>query len=341
MNTAEIKGIIEGSYNIKINKITNFRDKCAFESGDGGQYMFMPTDLSQERILYTCAAQIHLRNCGFSRTNMYLRTVSGEPFIHYNDVLYMITPVLPGRECNLEFSEDRSAAAKCLASMHNASRGFTSQRASKIISVLCPKGEAKTACAKSDFGRLPEVLRRRTGELERFGRIAKRGNGRFDHAYRQICSEFTELAGKLCDELESSDYSFISDKMGREGYICHKNFSGHNVKIGPEIYMINFEECRIDMPSWDVVSILKKTLKVSDWSENVVYDVLNDYSSVRVLDAGELAVIRILFKFPQKIWRIVNKYYNSNRTWGEKINLEKLNEAVAEQKKVNEIAAVI
>ena len=63
-------------------------------------------------------------------------------------------------------------------------------------------------------------------------------------------------------------------------------------------------------------------------------EIINEYSKIRNISGDELNIIKIMLAFPQKLWRIANKYYNSRRAWCEKSCLLKLSEIKKESEKI-------
>jgi spore coat protein I len=58
--------------------------------------------------------------------------------------------------------------------------------------------------------------------------------------------------------------------------------------------------------------------------------IIDVYSKYEDLSKVELDIMYSILQFPQKFWRVVNKYYNSRRSWSEKIYVAKMREVVDE-----------
>jgi spore coat protein I len=71
-------------------------------------------------------------------------------------------------------------------------------------------------------------------------------------------------------------------------------------------------------------------MKKCGWHVSEAYEILEEYSQLRELSKYEIEIMRIILAFPQKLWRIVNKYYNTRRSWCEKSCLIKLAEIESE-----------
>jgi spore coat protein I len=57
-------------------------------------------------------------------------------------------------------------------------------------------------------------------------------------------------------------------------------------------------------------------------------NIIEDYSNIAPLNKGDLVLMLSLFEFPQKFWRIAERYYRGKNGWEEKIFLSKYNDIV-------------
>ena len=57
---------------------------------------------------------------------------------------------------------------------------------------------------------------------------------------------------------------------------------------------------------------------------------MDEYRQIEELSSDELIVLKIILQFPQKFWRVINKYYNSKRSWSEKSFILRLQEVIEE-----------
>jgi spore coat protein I len=55
---------------------------------------------------------------------------------------------------------------------------------------------------------------------------------------------------------------------------------------------------------------------------------MEDYSSIAPLNKEDMVLMLSLFEFPQKFWRITERYYKENAGWDEKTFLSKYNDIV-------------
>jgi spore coat protein I len=52
--------------------------------------------------------------------------------------------------------------------------------------------------------------------------------------------------------------------------------------------------------------------------------ILDVYNSSRSISDSEYKILKILFCYPEKFWKIINYYYNSNKAWYSEKNEDKL-----------------
>jgi spore coat protein I len=71
-------------------------------------------------------------------------------------------------------------------------------------------------------------------------------------------------------------------------------------------------------------------MRKCDWDIGKAGMIISAYSSVEPLDSDETAVLKLMLMFPQKFWRVINRYYNSRRSWSERSYLTRLQEVISE-----------
>ncbi|MDR0286970.1 MAG: CotS family spore coat protein [Clostridiales bacterium] len=308
---------IEMNYGFKIDKLSPYRDGYLLETSIGTALLRAPK-ISQERIEFINNALTHLSKNKFSCTDQYIQSLNNKPYITLNDIVYVCVPHRSGRDCNFENTRDLAGASHLLAAMHKASQGFTSETAGPNV--------------RSELGGLPQLFRRRLDELKRFRKMAKRSSGKFDYAFLSVADEYCQLGETVLFELGCSPYSTLVEKARKEGCLCHCDFTGHNILINHnDSYLLNFENCTIDLPIYDIANFLRRRMRKCNWDFTEAKYLLDNYNAIRPISKAEMEVLRLMIQFPQKLWRIVNKYYNSKRSWCEKNCLDKLTEVIDEK----------
>ena len=339
----DIITIIDEAYDLKSTNHMQTRDGIVFstKSPFTKTYILKPVQDDIERKLFVYLIHTFLYQNGFTNTDKILLTNQNSLTIEIDEQRYILSNIQKGCQCSAEDIQDIKFAAKLLADMHNRSEGFTAESAEKIASNV--NTEKELPYVKIDLGGLQDLFEHRSKELVRLKKIALRRKNIFDYEYVAIADKYCNMANDACAALKESKYSILCEEYGKKGIICHKEYSPHNIiKFNDsEGGIINFDKASIDLPLFDIVNLIKRHMKKNGWDARNGAEIINEYSKIRNISDDEIAIIKIIFAFPQKLWRIVNKYYNSRRSWCEKSCLLKLSEIKKEreetEKFLNEI----
>lgn len=299
-------------------------------------YILKPVCESFERKVFTSSIYKHLNNHGFTNTDSIILTKNNNLTMEIDGKKYICNKVLVGKQCSGENLQEVKKAAKLLATMHNCAKGFTNKVALELNSFVLTENENKNTYLKNELGELKEIFSHRSNELSRFKKLATRRKSVFDYEYRAIADKYCNKAFELSQALKESKYDEISAYYNTHGIICHKKYTFHNIVFSEncEGGIINFEQASIDLPLFDIVNLIKRRMKKCGWKVSEALEILEEYSKIRNLTKDEFEIMRITLSYPQKLWRVVNKYYNSRRSWCEKSCLLKLSEFQKENEEV-------
>ncbi len=305
-------------------------------SNEQSTYIIKPLIEANEKKLFIYSIQKHLHENGFKIADRIILTKDNHIHIELEEKYYYCSIYTKGTQINPENLNDIKSASMTLAKMHNASTGFTQKKAAELMS--CDKSiQDYEKYIKCDFGVLNQLLNHRTEELLRFKKQALKRTGIFDYEYSSIADEYYEIAKKAILDLNNSIYTTLCEKYKTEGSICHKDITSHNIITSNNgIYFSCFDNATIDLPLLDLYNLIKHRMKKGGWNANDAYEIINEYDKQKNITTDEIKIIKILFAFPQKLWRVVNKYYNSRKSWCEKSCILKLSEIKKEQKKIDE-----
>ena len=356
----DIGTLVQEYYGICVVKCCNTREGWVIENEAQERLLCRALPLRGEKIVGTYVILNHLNENGFDKTDRYITALNGLPFMPGYGVNYVLMRRRAGRECEINCCEDLAAASRLLAEMHLASKGFTQPKAEGVLrrfhDLLNPP---EAACEeprqglgdeqkevqfnfncyiKNDLGNIPDTFKRRLEELKKFRKTAKKSRNTFDYAYLSVADYYCNLAEQIYGEIEQSPYRKLTEMYREEGCICHRDYTGHNILLGKNEAVLNFESSCIDLPVYDVANFLRRRMRKCGWSVGDAEFILNNYSKTRTLSDDEIVVLKILLQFPQKLWRIINKYYNSRRSWCEKSCLMQLEEVKQEKDPLAEFA---
>lgn len=311
----ESRELIETTYGLRIFSIKPCRAGYILDTDQGKKYLHQ-CQCSENRIIYVHDAKQHLEQHGFTTLDTYSVAVDGRPFMEIDNQFYIVTPFIDGREC--EFGDDADAvrAAVALSAMHKAGKGFKPRLGLAIA---------------SELGKLPESLTKRYDEILRMRRKAERERGAFDYIYLDCVDKFIELAEESLRLLGGLEYPRLVKKTLLEGGICHHDYSYQNILMkGPTTYITGFEACGEEIRIYDLVNLIRRKMRKCNWNPQKASILLDAYSELDPITRDESVVMKAMLLFPQKFWRVANRYYNSRRSWAQKNFTGMLEEVITE-----------
>lgn len=306
---------VSDNYDIEIKSFNTFKDAFLIVSNNE-KLVLKKSILSDERLLFIHAAKEHLNRNNFVNIDKYLCTADGSPFITIENSNYVLTKHLEGVECNFDNKNDIINISRLLASFHKASKGFVAP-GNTII--------------RSDLGKIPLFFGKRLDEIKKLKKVAKKGKTKFDYLFLENYDYFCNIGEEALNLINNSKYDKLVDKTREEGIFCHHDFTHHNIiHTDKKYYIINFDFCCYEVKVYDIANFLRRKMRKCDWDINEAKLILNEYRQVEEISPDELAVLKIILQFPQKFWRVINKYYNSKRSWSEKSFVIRLQEVIDE-----------
>lgn len=60
---------------------------------------------------------------------------------------------------------------------------------------------------------------------------------------------------------------------------------------------------------------MRKILEKYDWDIQTAYKMMEEYDKIKPVSDTERALLAALFAFPEKFWKVMNYYFNSNKAW--------------------------
>ena len=117
-------------------------------------------------------------------------------------------------------------------------------------------------------------------------------------------------------ELLKEDFTKFYHNIKENRIFAHGEFQYHNVMyVGTQIGVINFDKCQCDSRVRDISLILRKTLEKTNWSLELGKLLMDQYESITPLTSDEKKQLFYRLAYPEKFWKILNFYYNSNKAF--------------------------
>ncbi|TYQ14804.1 UNVERIFIED_CONTAM: spore coat protein I [Acetivibrio alkalicellulosi] len=302
-------------YGLKINNVYSYKHYHVIEESTGKKVL-KSMNISPERVLFIHGAKEHLYKNNFKNLDRYLCTIEGKPYSIIDGTVYTVAYMANGRECDFDLKEDVIRATKSLALLHRASKGYI---------------PPSSSLGKNDLGNLTRYFGKRLDEIKRAKKIAQREKGKFDYLLLEYIDYFFDLGEDALNKIYKSEYFNLVDKAKIERNFCHHDFSYSNIICdGDKTFIINFDYCTYELKIYDVANLLRRKMRKCSWNINEAMAIIDAYVSVEPITHDEFEVLKIMLQFPHKFWRVINKYYNSKRTWREMKFYAKFEEVINE-----------
>ncbi|MCS6131998.1 CotS family spore coat protein [Clostridium botulinum] len=312
---------IERQFDIKIETIKANKG-VYYVKTNKGERCLKRINYGPQKLLFVYGAKEHLVKNGFGNLDRYYLNVNDEPYALVNEDLYTLSEWLEGRECDFRNIDEVKIAAKTLAGMHEASKGYDPPENSKL---------------KSDLGRWPHLMEKRTKSLDKMKDIIRKKNIKndFDMIYLKSMEFYRDLGKQALQTLKESNYYELCMVAEQEKTFCHHDFTYHNIIIdnNEKPHIIDFDYCKREVRTFDISNFMIKVLKRVDWNIDFAKAIIEAYNSVCKLRDDEYKVLYAYLQFPQRYWRLANRYYYNEVNWGQNTFTNKLSSIIDEKDK--------
>lgn len=312
---------IERQFGIKIEQIKANKGVYYLKT-DKGERCLKKINYGPQKLLFVYGAKEHLRKNGFNNLDKYYLNINGEPYALVNEDLYTLSEWLDGRECDFHNIEEVKIAANTLAKLHEASKGYDPPENSKL---------------KSDLGRWPHLMEKRIKSLDKMRDMIRKKSIKndFDMLYLRSMEFYKEIGKKALATLKESDYYELCMRAENEKSFCHHDFTYHNIILSDnmDVHVIDFDYSKREVRTFDISNFMIKVLKRVDWNLDFADAIMESYNSVSELRTEEYKVLYAYLQFPQRYWRLANRYYYNEVNWGQNTFTGKLGSIIEEQDK--------
>jgi CotS family spore coat protein len=306
-------------YNLQLESISPTRGVYLIKT-DKGIYCMKRLNYGVQKLLFVYGAKEHLINKGFTNLDRYLLTSEGNPYVEYGDDLYTITEWIDGRECDFRNRSETLKSSATLAQFHESSKDYEVYDGAKL---------------KSDLGRWHHLMTKRRDGLKKMKSIAegKLDKSEFDRLYIDNVELYVGLANEAIDTLGRSRYDDVVERTLNDKSFCHHDYTYHNIIFdrNDNIHVIDFDYCKYEVRAYDITSFWIKVLKRNEWDFELARELMNEYEKVSHINNDEYMVMLAFLKFPQRLWRLANRYYYNEANWPDNTFLRKIREIIEEK----------
>ncbi len=310
-----MKGILPvlGQYPITVRSIAPVQEDVYFVEANQGKFCLKCANKGEHKMLFIYSVLKHLVEDGFPKVSAPVPTKNGSPLVKAAGHIYLLTEWVSGVACDFDRDHHLTAAARTLAEFHQHAKGI------KVLT---------GAKARSMYEKWPKILENRVAELKIFQNTVRNKNSLtdFEKKYLAYADSFIEKGSRACSTLKSSAYHKIAQEAEAQKTFTHRDVAARNFIIGRdgEAYMIDFDYCRYDLRVTDVVRLVERTLRNVKWDFGKAVVILDNYNKIYPLEKEQYQIMLAFFQFPQKFWRISQRYFKKKQRWQEEGYLKKL-----------------
>jgi CotS family spore coat protein len=242
-----------------------------------------------------------------------------------NQEVYVLRKWFPGEEGNFREAGFLKRAASSLGTLHN-----------KMEQLEIPED----LLVFHPSMRLLENWQKHNRELKRIRRyiLNKKQKNEFEVLFLSMEEESMETAQRACTLLQQGDCRALFSEAAKKHLFCHGNYNYHNLlDTRRGIVTVCFGEAGVGVPVFDLYQMIRKLLEKNRWDKELLAVVLKEYEKQRHLTGQEKELLSIMLLYPEKFWKVSNHYYNSRKSWINRIDIAKLEELGRQREKRQEI----
>ena len=178
-----------------------------------------------------------------------------------------------------------------------------------------------------------DVFLRHNKELKKIHQYVikvKRKNA-FENLFLQVFQKYYEQ-GKSCVERMQKE-RMDSEKQFKEHYgICHGSYNQHNVLMTQEqIAIVHFDCFSKGNQLGDLYQFSRKAMEKNHYDFRLLNELLEAYHHIIPLSQEDYQYLFVLFSYPEKFWKIANRYYNAKKAFLSPKYLEKLETVILQE----------
>ena len=307
-----------GQYGLEVRKSVRTRGGIAVLTDDGYKLLYECTrsDSYYERENMITAG---IKRTGFEYIDTYVMTAEGTLFSQdAQGRKYILKDWFDAQECDIRNETHVAMAAGTLAVLHG-----------HMMNMDKCEHELKYNNATD----MRMKFDKHTKEMRMVGNYlkGKKNKNEFEMLMRRSLMTFHEEALIAAQELEEMDYGSRIEKARTSYEMCHGSYNYHNVLFTDRgCAVTGFEHCCVDCQINDLYQFMRKLLEKNGWDARAGHSVIEAYSEVSPVSDDDMKLLRINFLYPEKFWKVINFYNNSNKSWIPRKSIEKLEGVLAQ-----------
>lgn len=314
----KIRELLE-NYHLEIRRLYRGRGAWMCETDRGLKlfrvYYGSPLHLQWESMVKEC-----LRDRGYTYIDFFVANKEGSYLtVDEDGQAYVLTDWYSGRECSTRDKEEILRATAHMAWMHKGMHSISRER------------EIEQVFFKDNI--LDEMARRRR-ELKTIRNyiFRKKQKNAFDRKFMEVYQEFDVAGKKALILLEDAGYMELFEKCRQEQRLCHGDYTQHNIiTAGENLVLVRFDQMHMELQVYDLYVFMRKMLEKNRWNTGLGMAMLQTYNEVFPFSRRQVRCLYAMMVFPEKFWKIANRYQNTRKSWMPAQNMDKLNKLIREK----------
>ncbi|GAA0718954.1 CotS family spore coat protein [Clostridium malenominatum] len=245
-----------------------------------------------------------------------LPTSDRNRFVHFNNMLFILTPWIDGIKCDYDNSLHVKMSAINLAKMHKYGESFSPIDGSEM---------------RSNEDDIYKSIQKHFHQLLNCSNLAFNYKDKFSKIFLQNFDTNIKLAqGSLT-------LGSTINKSNLSRSLCHLDYVNKNLIIDEnnDIWVIDFDKCKIDYCVHDIGYYMRRFLRRDNtaWNIKLALECLHAYESIKPLNEDEYKYLLVYLSFPQKYWKISRDYYKNITKCNKKSFIKILQKSVEDNDK--------
>lgn len=280
---------------------------------DKGIRQVSPLLGNEKRLEEEKAFKERMYDAGFTHIDRVVAAKDGElvTYDRYGNP-FVVREYFEGRECSSGSIHDLERAAYNLAELHKSGERLYQE-----------EGNARSLKSPGNFkGKTQEIKKIRSF-------ISKRSvKNEFEHLYIKAYDYFYEQAVKCQQVMEEIDTLNVPFRIG----YCHGAYNYHSVIFCDDFMAtINFDRFHVGYQLMDLYQYIRKVMEKNNYNFNLAVKIISEYEKIIPLKKEGYEFIYMMYCYPEKFWKISNRYMNSKKSWMSPVNMEKLEKVIKDE----------
>lgn len=307
----KIRNVLD-AYPFHVQRVSRGRGAFICET-DEGLKLVKAWHRSPQRLEFEQLVKYTIRDRGYYYVDQFVPNLEGQYLNPNQDGMqYVVRDWFEGRECDVKNAADVLAAVRQLAGLH------------LLLKNADASSERLEQFTYEDTKTLFLKRRKELRAIHSYIRSKKQWND-FEKLFMRMYADNLKEAEEALGLLQEFPYDQLRRRAIVEKTLCHGDFNYHQVILNRKFTaVINFDRMNLDVQTQDVYQFLRKVMEKNNWEQSLGFMILDTYRSVRPLSHDEMYHLYVLLLFPEKFWKISNRYYNARKSWFSGVNYEKM-----------------